>query len=308
VKHIRNLGFTLIELLVVIAIIAILAAILFPVFAQAKVAAKKTRVLSDAKQMGLAQIMYAGDSDDMFSPVVSGNVGFPTWNTVILPYIKNTGMFLDPFTPNQGSLQPTVLNSRWGMPPRRGASNWCPTNLDDVSMCAMGVYNPNSRAQITGGQAWGRDGIGGSGWDTLPWPYMIARDYKHSYPSLTQTAIARVADTLLITQASMFDLSWTADWNPDEAFRYFGNDWPDGNLYGTSNVTTGPHGRVGANGQEGGVYPDTITEPSVFSKGINVSVYCDGHARAQAWLAMHSKTVTTAAGTKYLAYASPEIP
>src|ERR1700759_5194353 len=57
-------GFTLIELLVVIAIIAILAAILFPVFAQAKEAAKKTTCLSNMKQLTLGVLMYQGDSDD----------------------------------------------------------------------------------------------------------------------------------------------------------------------------------------------------------------------------------------------------
>jgi prepilin-type N-terminal cleavage/methylation domain-containing protein len=58
-------GFTLIELLVVIAIIAILAAILFPVFAQAKDAAKQTHCVSNTKQVALAAIMYAGDFDDV---------------------------------------------------------------------------------------------------------------------------------------------------------------------------------------------------------------------------------------------------
>ncbi len=57
-------AFTLIELLVVIAIIAILAAILFPVFAQAKMAAKKSVDLSNMKQQGLAIVMYANDYDD----------------------------------------------------------------------------------------------------------------------------------------------------------------------------------------------------------------------------------------------------
>jgi len=61
----RVRAFTLIELLVVIAIIAILAAILFPVFAQAKAAAKKTVCLSQTKQMGLGTIMYATDYDDI---------------------------------------------------------------------------------------------------------------------------------------------------------------------------------------------------------------------------------------------------
>jgi len=61
-------AFTLIELLVVIAIIAILAAILFPVFAQAKVAAKKTVALSAAKQISLGSHIYANDADDMYVP------------------------------------------------------------------------------------------------------------------------------------------------------------------------------------------------------------------------------------------------
>lgn len=72
-------AFTLIELLVVIAIIAILAAILFPVFAQAKVAAKKTSDLSNVKQTALATTMYEGDSDDLY-PMQSGHTCSGGWD------------------------------------------------------------------------------------------------------------------------------------------------------------------------------------------------------------------------------------
>lgn len=67
-----NRAFTLIELLVVIAIIAILAAILFPVFAQAKAAAKKTTCASNMKQLGIAWTMYATDFDDVIVPAWFG--------------------------------------------------------------------------------------------------------------------------------------------------------------------------------------------------------------------------------------------
>lgn len=87
-------AFTLIELLVVIAIIAILAAILFPVFAQAREAAKKTMCLSNMKQLGLGMLMYVGDNDDQFPSNAfasgtngSGNWGKDYWMFLIRPYL-----------------------------------------------------------------------------------------------------------------------------------------------------------------------------------------------------------------------------
>ncbi|HEY0867037.1 MAG TPA: prepilin-type N-terminal cleavage/methylation domain-containing protein [Fimbriimonas sp.] len=96
-------AFTLIELLVVIAIIAILAAILFPVFAQAKESAKKTRALAQMRQLGTAVMMYAGDYDDMFVPasirVPTVPVQDPTvWPPLVQPYAKNKEIFLVPGT------------------------------------------------------------------------------------------------------------------------------------------------------------------------------------------------------------------
>src|SRR5580704_3786333 len=75
-KHLSK-GFTLIELLVVIAIIAILAAILFPVFAQAKLQAKKAASLSNTKEVGLAELMYMNDADDNF--VLASNTCNTGW-------------------------------------------------------------------------------------------------------------------------------------------------------------------------------------------------------------------------------------
>jgi prepilin-type N-terminal cleavage/methylation domain-containing protein/prepilin-type processing-associated H-X9-DG protein len=108
-------AFTLIELLVVIAIIAILAAILFPVFAQAKLAAKKTADLSNIKQIMLSTFMYTNDYDDilptirndpdqwagggqMASPAWNSNVNFETHDIVqqLAPYIKNQQIWQSP--------------------------------------------------------------------------------------------------------------------------------------------------------------------------------------------------------------------
>src|SRR5437867_4368054 len=98
----RRRGFTLIELLVVIAIIAILAAILFPVFAQAREAARKTSCQSNEKQITLAFSMYAQDADGAF-PSVYDDVSFKPqriiWADKIRPYIKNRDIFACPGGP-----------------------------------------------------------------------------------------------------------------------------------------------------------------------------------------------------------------
>lgn len=97
-------AFTLIELLVVIAIIAILAAILFPVFAQAKEAAKRTADLSNAKQIGISTQLYLGDNDDVM-PIFyayhttppAGFEGHKGTEVLLLAYSKAKDIFRSPF-------------------------------------------------------------------------------------------------------------------------------------------------------------------------------------------------------------------
>jgi len=106
----RRSAFTLIELLVVIAIIAILAAILFPVFAQAKAAAKKTTCVSNMKQIGLSLTMYVNDHDDVFpnrrfepfgEAADLSNYDQNSWRSVIQPYAKNTQIVECPANPDR---------------------------------------------------------------------------------------------------------------------------------------------------------------------------------------------------------------
>ncbi|MGC9319200.1 MAG: DUF1559 domain-containing protein [Armatimonadota bacterium] len=121
-------GFTLIELLVVIAIIAILAAILFPVFARAREKARQTSCLSNVKQLALGTMMYVTDYDETcptWNRLVDDSVS--TWypGAAIFPYVKNLNLYACP----SGNALPSGHTSdpaTWNAYVRSGANNRTP--------------------------------------------------------------------------------------------------------------------------------------------------------------------------------------
>ncbi|MBM3457894.1 MAG: type II secretion system protein, partial [Armatimonadetes bacterium] len=122
-------GFSLIELLVVIAIISILAAVLFPVFAQARELARASACASNVRQLSVGVQMYAQDHDETL-PMVTNYAAPVTapdriWTGTVQPYVKNTGVFLCPSAPtgrfaadwNNRGWQPIGYNGTTGYDP-----------------------------------------------------------------------------------------------------------------------------------------------------------------------------------------------
>lgn len=179
-KH--NKAFTLIELLVVIAIIAILAAILFPVFAQAKASAKRTADLSNLKQLGTSMHLYASDYDDALGDVV---VYGPETETYILaarmqPYVKSRDIWKAPTSPyKQGSVQRKLQDNTFGQYMKNpndvciglgtstaGASNY----YNDIYPATDYMINPEAWSYLSGGCPTG----GATGGYSHPGPNLVS--------------------------------------------------------------------------------------------------------------------------------------
>ncbi|MEA2554550.1 MAG: hypothetical protein QOJ65_2726 [Fimbriimonadaceae bacterium] len=132
-------AFTLIELLVVVAIIAILAAILFPVFSRAKEAATKTKALAQMQQLGMSVMLYAGDYDDFFVPAsMRGGAGDPiVWPQLIVDYTKSTDIFLAPGTKGEWA-------SDWAHRKNQSVGYSDATGVDPASSAVPGAALPGT--------------------------------------------------------------------------------------------------------------------------------------------------------------------
>lgn len=189
----RGRGFTLIELLVVIAIIAILAAILFPVFAQAREKARQAYCMNNLKQMATAMLMYSDDYDHLFPPVLGRDPGqtliYPmTWMAKLQPYVKSTAVFIDPSSghPSQDWQHSGDILANYSYPPTQRS-----TGHDAVRVTAAPF----------GTAMW--EGIGG-------FYGPPTGNYLEAAPSYSQAQVARPAETILICDHLAFD--WGMVW------------------------------------------------------------------------------------------------
>lgn len=194
-------AFTLIELLVVIAIIAILAAILFPVFAQAKESAKRTACLSNTKQIATSFVMYETDSDDYTPTVVeyfnydnpSGTSVHDYWQD-LYPYTKNYGLFKCPDDTTTGCDAESNLPPTFPIPagsPTGGCasygSNWGPMQSFSSGTTNGGLY----------GQA-----LNNSNWMYFPSGGPNGYYFAFVVPGISSTQITTPANTFASGESS----------------------------------------------------------------------------------------------------------
>jgi prepilin-type N-terminal cleavage/methylation domain-containing protein/prepilin-type processing-associated H-X9-DG protein len=238
--HRKRSGFTLIELLVVIAIIAILAAILFPVFAQAREKARATSCLSNAKQLGLGVLMYAQDNDETYPMGCDDTWWQGGWSMTTQPYIKNIGILRCPSdTRPVSSLFPPF---EWAGPRISWASNglmkWIGSGLQMIGV--IGAGGSTTHAGCANNIA-------------------------------TLARVGRPADSIML--AEKHDASTTLYYGPNATYFYNSDAYGWGYWWGSGYIPEGK--RPAADypyGPNGGM-------PDVHTGNANIT-FCDGHSKA----------------------------
>jgi prepilin-type N-terminal cleavage/methylation domain-containing protein/prepilin-type processing-associated H-X9-DG protein len=180
-SRLRAAGFTLIELLVVVAVIAILAGLLFPVFAQAREKGRQTYCLSNLRQMGTAMMLYTEDHDGFYPPAIGRDGRRPiqvddTWMRFLEPYLKSPGVFIDP---SSGAPQEPLRN--YGYAP---------------SIRAMGYDAISLIVDPWGIALW--EGLGGYYGRPIGW-------YREEIDSHSVAAVARITETVLVCDHRYFE-------------------------------------------------------------------------------------------------------
>jgi len=299
-RSVTKRAFTLIELLVVIAIIAILAAILFPVFAQAKLAAKQTANLSNHKQLGLAAIMYTVDYDDYFPLMETYNsadstfFGLDPWQVVVQPYIKNWGIFQHPLGPAIPQNEPPNMTyiTAWRECLMYGAMAKAENNGDANYQATSGLGSFDRR--VCGSQPCDYEGLFGVGCNPAAAPacglFYGGGASNGSVPSYSSSGVGNPAQILLISEGNMWDLwsglGFQAPANPCT----YGVYWSPGqyDILGTS----GQYGMAcpaarktpRAQSPNGACTPANLCDGVMnfgIQNGLTTYVATDGHAVAQ---------------------------
>ena len=267
-------AFTLIELLVVIAIIAILAAILFPVFAQAKAAAKKTADLSNVKQISLGAIMYSGDADDYFPRndyLIPGRMSWGpfTYREAEGPYIKSgvsqVTWVADP--PGSAAL-PMANGGIWQSP---GAPNVRYQYGANQFVMPSGAqwnqfnYSPNKNYSD-------QDGVGNP-------------TGKPPVPSVSQTQLSRPAGTLMLVNQGV---NPHVNFDSGNVIIQSGSYWWKGASAGIRGATIPPKWDSDTASASGDDYSGDINGIGPFSSlprfrwnGVANVAWADGHAKAK---------------------------
>ncbi len=267
-------AFTLIELLVVIAIIAILAAILFPVFAQAKEAAKDTQTLSNLKQTGLSNLIYAGDYDDTFAlshrnePANAALFGISTWQVDVQPYTKSWGVMLhakNTALPTDPALAAWQRNLHFGVFGRAAITT---PGASYFQSFASGFSN------AIGGVLPRYEGVFGIG--TATGSQAWTNNTTTAVPSFSNTQIENVSGTVMVAEGGMWDL-WTASLDGINHPLAYGVQWTPTaqyNLGGSSEfLMAGPHARKRAVDNRTGLR-------LAICNGISTYVATDGSAKS----------------------------